>query len=576
MLGLPELDDVICLQLTRHDLAQCARVNKKWHTVVIPYLWGDLSCLSDSTVTQRRAFTTLLLEDYLHGQQQQAQSQKDEPSTKRPAHAQPPSLSALAMYGCWIRTLPDPKGLVQLSDDSMQRAPQAFKKQTMESIELELLSHLFMRCHAAQISNLHLDYDDFEQSIAQLAIPRVRHLSVRAFYHGKRGEMWTLKRLLNRCSSMLEKLTLEIKYRYDDFLHVYGGYDNDFDDEEATQEESEVNEWTSLKELVFRPIECIGPAQPAKFWKWLFERCGQVERLDVSEFRSGFDESMVESMSTYMPRLCELTLGHVGSDGSLITEDQIALFLSGSRQGWKVVRLSEPLRFRECAMKALVKHFSTLEALEVDQCGYFTSENLVQVLSGCSRLHTFVDNDLWHYEGSTYDRTSAMKFIDYDPDTNTLKAWSCERSLKVLKIKIRDIPRLDVDGIATEEGALYTTHGLVYDRLVRFTNLETLWLGSKPDHEDLNDVSDCLAMSLESGLHKLAGLKKLKELSVSGMKTRIGVREVQWMMEHWPELRVIYGLGEDGEGKAATQWLLEHYPGIQLLRLPWVDEYMEE
>src|SRR5690349_17531954 len=43
MLDLPEIDNMICQQLSRHDLTQCARVNKKWHTIVIPYIWHDLS-----------------------------------------------------------------------------------------------------------------------------------------------------------------------------------------------------------------------------------------------------------------------------------------------------------------------------------------------------------------------------------------------------------------------------------------------------------------------------------------------------------------------------------------------------
>jgi hypothetical protein len=45
MLGLTELDTIVCKQLRRQDLTQCARVSKKWHAAVIPYLWGDLTYL---------------------------------------------------------------------------------------------------------------------------------------------------------------------------------------------------------------------------------------------------------------------------------------------------------------------------------------------------------------------------------------------------------------------------------------------------------------------------------------------------------------------------------------------------
>jgi hypothetical protein len=55
--------------------------------------------------------------------------------------------------------------------------------------------------------------------------------------------------------------------------------------------------------------------------------------------------------------------------------------------------------------------------------------------------------------------------------------------------------------------------------------LETLWLGDECNEVDI----EYLEMSLESGQHKLSGLKRLKELCVKGLCTKIGVREVQWM-----------------------------------------------
>ncbi|KAF9345840.1 hypothetical protein BGX34_004411 [Mortierella sp. NVP85] len=82
--------------------------------------------------------------------------------------------------------------------------------------------------------------------------------------------------------------------------------------------------------------------------------------------------------------------------------------------------------------------------------------------------------------------------------------------------------------------------GQVYDRLARFTDLESLWLGDDVNFEFIKS----LEMSLKSGLGKISGLKKLKEISVIGLKTSIGVREVQWMAENWPSLRNVYGLWE--------------------------------
>jgi hypothetical protein len=65
------------------------------------------------------------------------------------------------------------------------------------------------------------------------------------------------------------------------------------------------------------------------------------------------------------------------------------------------------------------------------------------------------------------------------------------------------------------------------------------------------------------GLDKLSGLTKLEELDVTGMRTRIGVEEVQWMAEHWPRLRAINGL-RNRENEEALRWLRASRPDIEL------------
>ncbi|KAK3810897.1 MAG: hypothetical protein J3Q66DRAFT_390844 [Benniella sp.] len=557
-------------QLRPQDLAQFARVNKKWHTVVIPYLWGDLSCLNTSSSAQRQAFTSLLLEDYLQ-EQQKTDLQKDETGTEQPVQAQLPSPSALAKYGCWIRSLPDPTGLVQLSDDSMQLA-KALTRQDSQSTEQELLLRFFKIHQAAQLPHYSLEYDTLEsnhpkETIAQLVLPRVRHLTIVGSYRGKRGELWKLKRLLSLCSTTLEKLTLEITYKYDDDLSVYVGYDPDFKAEEEEPNTTSSTEWSSLKELVLRPSECVGILQPTTFWSWFYKRCSQVERIAVSKFCRGAAEGITENMLAHMPNLNEITVG--GSHGSTIKPERIASLLSGSRNGWKVIDLKMPVNFFRRVGDSIQKHSPTLEVLRIS-CFGVPGDKLVEVFSSSPHLHTF---------HGVVERTyiKSNLFIDQDPDTGVLKTWSCENSLKVLKVSIGDIPRPELEGTTkeTHPGQGREIQGLVYDRLARLTNLETLSLGDTPDEEayrrgrPARNQSDCVEMSLESGLHKLSELTKLRELNVLGMKARIGIKEVQWMTEHWPRLRVLRGLdGSDDGGKQVVQWLQQHHPEIDLMRAP--------
>lgn len=65
----------------------------------------------------------------------------------------------------------------------------------------------------------------------------------------------------------------------------------------------------------------------------------------------------------------------------------------------------------------------------------------------------------------------------------------------------------------------------------------------------------CLEMTLESGLDQLKSLKNLRVLGVQRMAQRIGIKEVQWMTQHWPKLRVIQGLCDNGDNLEAAEWL---------------------
>jgi len=572
MFSIPELNDIVYGLLSRQDLVQCARVNKKWHTVVIPYLWKDLSCLNASSSAQRQAFASLLLEDYLQ-EQRKAELQKDETGSEQPVQAPLPSSSALAKYGCWIQILPDSKELVQLSDDSIQLA-QALTGQDSQSTEQELLLRFFKIRQEAQLPHFTLEYDSLESSnlketIAQLVLPRVRHLTIEASYHGKRGELWKLKRLLSRCSTALEKLTLEITYKYDDELNVYVGYDPDFQAEEEKPDTTSPTEWSSLKELILRPCGCVGTLQPATFWSWFYKRCGQVGRIEVSNFRRGADVGIAENMLEHMPHLNEITIGDGKYGCSTIKADRVASLLSGSRNGWKVIRLKKPASLSSYSMDDIRKHFPTLEAFYMDRSCTFRSNGLVEILSSSPNLHTLC--------GTHFDRQDPKVFIGQNPKTRALNAWPCEASLKVLKLVVGGIPRPGSGGdqSAMEEypGQRREIQGLVYDRLARLDNLEILSLGDTPEEDAFallrggETQENCLEMSLESGLHKLSELRKLKELNVLGMKTKIGIKEIQWMTEHWPRLRVLRGLDESDEsGKQVVQWIQEHHPEIDLMK----------
>ncbi|KAF9399143.1 hypothetical protein BGX21_006730 [Mortierella sp. AD011] len=260
-------------------------------------------------------------------------------------------------------------------------------------------------------------------------------------------------------------------------------------------------------------------------------------------------------MLAHMPNLCKIHLGNstTNSSGTYprpLEDEEIATLLSCCRNRWKVVDIGHNYTFQEASILALEQHYPTLEALVVRE-GDFMSKDLLLLLSSAPNLQTLVAIDDGCYYEPLYISIDAAMFIDLEPGTNSFRPWACEHTLKELKIKITDIPRPDLRdrrGVVEEEyaGQGKDIQNRVYERLARFTKLEKLWLGSSPVIEPWfhgsgarREQRDCLEMSLESGLHRLAGLKEMRELSVANTNSKIGLKEVQWMTENWPKLRMI-------------------------------------
>ncbi|KAF9371566.1 hypothetical protein CPB97_001888 [Podila verticillata] len=73
MFNVAEIDRMVCMQLSRHDLLQCTLVNSVWYDAAMPYLWTDLSNLR--TIPQQQALRKLMLIDYIQEWQRLEQKQ---------------------------------------------------------------------------------------------------------------------------------------------------------------------------------------------------------------------------------------------------------------------------------------------------------------------------------------------------------------------------------------------------------------------------------------------------------------------------------------------------------------------
>ncbi|KAG0009038.1 hypothetical protein BGZ80_002804 [Entomortierella chlamydospora] len=304
-------------------------------------------------------------------------------------------------------------------------------------------------------------------------------------------------------------------------------------------------------------------------------------------------------LSTQIPNLHKIHFGKGREYSEGLTDRDIATLLSSCRYGLKVVEITHNLEFHGASVAALAQHYPTLEALAIGDTK-FESNELLLLLTSTPKLQTLISIDDGYYEQWPQTSIESRAFIDLEPVTNSPTPWACESTLKELRIRITGIPRPDLgrqQGVVEE---VYAGQGReiqiqVYERLARFTNLESLWLGSNPsiqqfDSSPEREQRDCIEMSLENGLDKLGGLKELRVLSLAHMNTRIGLKEVQWMVENWPKLHVIRGLGDEGnesddedeededetEYEKILDWLEEHCPEILVLDsdTDMVDNYL--
>ncbi|KAG0246312.1 hypothetical protein B0O80DRAFT_86357 [Mortierella sp. GBAus27b] len=574
MLNIPEIDEMICRELCTQDLVQCARVNKQWNRIVTPSLWRDLSWLDFASDKQMEAFRTLVLGDYLRDQRlQTGRGTREGVQTRWSRHLA--SLAVLSKYGSCIQHLPHPQGLLKCFQP-LRHASQLRRKFTgmgKEPSAHDLIRHLFRKCPTSKIKYVAVNKwdffsEDFIELVFNFVLPRTRHLYISSVKCHHPLPARKIIRLLDHCSTNLEQLTISAYISHDDNDDIYG-----LDQEEP---KSPMN----IKRLNL--LYCGDGSCSRAFWTWLWRLCSQVESMRVWMI-GDIVHSLTDGMLTYMPNLNEIDFGLASAHSLGISNEDLAALISGSRKGWKILTLRNTEDFGGAAMKALTQHVHTLEKLIVEDRNDDFMRNLIRMIPRCHSLHTLIMVDERKYGKERCTCFDVNMLIDQDPFTKTLRPWECERSLKTLMLQIGGIPRPDLteDEVLERDvvkekypGQGRDIQGRVYDRLGRLVNLETLWLKDTSNRE--NGIfgpflgcpqTDCLEMSLESGLWKMSGLKALRELNVASMRTRIGVKEVQWMTEHWPKLRLIYGIQFDHEAEA-LEWLQQHHPRIEVRAAP--------
>lgn len=189
---------------------------------------------------------------------------------------------------------------------------------------------------------------------------------------------------------------------------------------------------------------------------------------------------------------------------------------------------------------AILDNCTFLKLLDLSFCGRVSSKELISILGKAQCLEEFEALERERNVGNN-PAISALDLIDLNWASRTLRKFCCRIQVPLFYPENKNASSEDSNLVDSR-----TIQRQVYRKLGQQASLRHLGLGAcyhqTLDIRDRHYQTQCLELSLESGLDELAGLSKLKALDVGYMRQRIGIRELEWMDKSWPKLRLITGL----------------------------------
>ncbi|KAG0342809.1 hypothetical protein BG000_001139 [Podila horticola] len=591
MFNVTELDEMVCALLDPSSLVKCAQVNKKWNKVFVPFVWKTIR----RTMTQEgwSEFRKLVLEDYRQEQQRQEQKRLQEPPPAKKARkskstfvAKPVSQTvestensetlAITKFGQLVGQVEEFAELLAGLEPPFPGGGKLASKEHSDPSAPDLTRHFLKRCPNA-VLNFQVDYEHVKSKnlfpFVMEAMLRVETLAIKGKSDGRQPfPVSSFKQVLLAASDRLQTLTIDIPR----FREAKG---------------ADVNSPVSLNvcdpEITARPkrlkLTALAETHRSADWSWIWRACGQLEEIEISGISHQLIMNLAKGIRSSMPCLNTVVFGKsfLGYSNSS-HETNISSILAATTKGWKAVHCCYSSQWGSPDFDALLQHASSLEELSVVKV--LDRTGITRVLKSCPNLRKLVTIDDRRHGGGGFVEVDAQDFIDWDPELNAVRPWVSTTNLETLAIKIIGI-RPQSNGIPDGQHpgiqSFYETQQRICERLGEFKALKVLTLGHQAVVAERRSVwinrwrtgyrttlsicpkqNKCMHLTLATGLDKLGGLRKLEELHISNMDHYVTEeQEVEWMVNNWPKLSRVRGLGVNTE---ARKWLKENHPEIQL------------
>ncbi|KAG0087674.1 hypothetical protein BGZ92_007105 [Podila epicladia] len=525
MFDVPELTSMVSTHLEHHHLAQCTLVSKAWHSVVMPILWRTISYFHSPQ--QRFKFRELVHEDYhCHhilckpDEEDLSPTQAYEPVLAvKPTEEgvssgplDPPIVTTTLMkYGHWIRNIPDMDRLVHTltPSEGYDINKSCLVKQQHAWMEYDMVKHLLERFPNVPLQKVYINenyihkaytpshgQERFLDSLIKRMLPTVRELTLYELM-----DIADLRRILSASAKSLTHLSLDI---YIIVCNTALGVVPRVDDIPFEAGLSSLTMSFDNKDL------------PVEFWAEFWRDCISVTSLTMHNVIPGLVEALKRDLAEHLP----ISIHSASA--------------TGTRRRWRVIEMGEEATVGPSSASVLLQHCLTLEKLICWPT--FESKVSVNLLASCPGLKVLQYlRPITKWFEKAESPITVQQLIDWDEDTNAYRPWACEGTLQTLDIYIT--------GLNLHEDAR-AMHSKMYGRLARLTQLWVLRLEVLRVPHRIG-----LAMSLESGLTWLSGLKKLEVLEMWGLEHHVKHEDVEGMVENWPRLRSVRGRVNDDEGE---------------------------
>ncbi|KAG0037117.1 hypothetical protein BGZ82_003143 [Podila clonocystis] len=568
-------------------LSICARVNRSLSNAVVPLLWRKIYPRNGKTlehllstegcqglVKNAAHIRELLLvgEDMLklfipqqHGSATDAGDGSSE--LERATDGNDPLVRCTNLVSLVVASFKD--SFLRMDDFCVESFQ--FRESSLLSKDLEqgIMAFIQSNPRIKSVRVLNVISPMMAQTIIHGGLPNLQELDFRS-----RISAQTTKTLLDTLPQYITKFTLA---GIDGFTSIFSIKDSDDDDEDEDKDDlsnKDKKETFNDKDDVTAEAEPISHHALTKLHLY-----GNLEdhveyillpflntcSTSLTDFKTtGIDcyknNSVRDALARLDVHMESIYFRHDSGYDEDAEDEEIAETLALSKR-MKFIDLYRCYNTGPQAVAAILGSAEHLENLALPSRCQVSSADLQAILSQAMKLRHFIKYypDFWIEDLSQLLSLSASEFLGFEWKSPSLQAFGC-----VIQVpRPNDHMPQEHQDPTWNNPTLEHSHQVqrqVYRQLGKQTHLQQLYLGASIGSPEVpHRLWYSLEMTLSSGLDELAGMKNLCVLSVHHMNQHIGVKELEWMCDHWPSLLRIDGMCLRGEKLPAEikEWLEE-------------------